>query len=46
MCVCVCVYIYIYIYIYIDEAFCISHSANTIRKCMNPATLPPTIGKY
>ena len=28
-----------------DEADCISHSTNTLRKGMNPIILPPAMGK-
>ena len=30
----------------LDEADCISHSANTIEKGMNPVIITPTIGKW
>ena len=29
----------------LDKAICISHSANTLRKAVNPTILPPAIGK-
>ena len=29
----------------LDEADCISHSTNTLRKGMNPIILPPAMGK-
>ena len=29
----------------LDQAVCISHSANTFGKGMNPIILPPTMGK-
>ena len=29
----------------LDMVVCISHSANTFRKAMNPVILPPAIGK-
>ena len=29
----------------LDEAVCISHSANTLRKGINLTILPPTMGK-
>ena len=30
----------------LNEAICISHSANTLEKGMNPTILPPAKGKY
>ena len=30
----------------LDETVCISHSADTFGKGMNPVILPPAIGKY
>ena len=29
----------------LDQANCISHSTNTLRKGMNPIILPPAMGK-
>ena len=29
----------------LDETDCISHSTNTLGKCMNPIILPPAMGK-
>ena len=29
----------------LDDTVCISHSANTLRKDMNPTIFPPDIGK-
>ena len=37
--------LYIYIVWILDEVICISHSANTIGKNMNPTILPPGIDK-
>ena len=29
----------------LDKTDCISHHTSTLKKCMNPLTLPPAMGK-
>ena len=52
ICGCLCIHMYMHLWWEMDtetrveiEAACISHTANTFGKGMNPTTLPLTMGK-